>query len=340
MLEAKEVEKLDVDDMSAEETEKIELPSPANQEPVEPKDTIKEPESKVDQEPDKPPESDEKLDKDKAEETKKSDQKVDDSEKDKKSDEPLDKPDDETQKIDKRVTDAQAELTRVSLDNKNLQERFEKVEKEKFELLEKQHKLSLESFEKLTDKEAEDLRYDDPDKYIDYREQERLHNLKETEFQDSKKEVVRQQAFDSQQDEILKFVRTVKGIDTNDEAALTEYLKSEEWKNLDKSMVDENSSFRANAAGVFSAKTMKIALSDMTSEQKEADLISSTRKKTLDSIENAQNGGSKLDQVAQEPADNKPKTLESLTNQDISLMAPEEVEQWLKKAGTTRDVAV
>ena len=338
MLEAKEVEKLDVDALSAEETDKIELPSPASQEPVEPAETIKEPESKVDPEPEKTPDPDKKPDEKKAEETKESDQKVDDPEKKDESDKLS--PDEQISKYEKRLKDTQTELTLSTMSNKKLQDEFDKLDKEKFELLEKQHKLSLESFEKLTDKEAEDLKYDDPDKYIEYRDQERLHNLKETEFQDSKKEVVRQQAFDSQQDEILKFVRTVKGIDTNDEAALTEYLKSEEWKNLDKSMVDENSSFRANATGVFSAKTMKIALGEMTSEQKEADLISSTRKKTLDSIENAQNGGSKLDQVAQEPNDNKPKTLESLTNQDISNMQPEEVEQWLKKAGTTRDVAV
>ena len=218
------------------------------------------------------------------------------------------------------LKDTKAALTRE-------QQKRADLEKELADTKRKLQEQKIQGFQELTKEQLEELKYDDPDAYVEYRL--RAADVEKVK-QDSQADAVQVRQND-QLSEIVRFAQA-QGVDVNDEKKVGEFFKSDEFVKLDQ-FVTEN--FKTNDKGLFTVTQMETAWKALNFDKFVAEKSQAVRSQVLESIEKARTGGSKLDRLPKTGGDSKGRAAGDLTIDDIDRMTETEAETVLKElAGT------
>jgi len=230
------------------------------------------------------------------------------------------------------LKDTQARLTREIEEKKRLER----------ELADKK----FEKFERLTPEKKDELKYDDPDAFEQYLEDERAYDQHEAD----KITAELLDAHEQNTNNVVEFVATVNGLDPSRERdSILSELRNPESE-ATKLMMGLNDHLEKNIRPdrlirskdengndveypLYSKEKLHLAYNAVYSEKIQSEMAKSIREKTLADIENAANGGSKLDRVessASGPSSGQ-KTPEEYSQEEIFYMTPDQLEKLEKQ---------
>lgn len=187
----------------------------------------------------------------------------------------------------------------------------------------------------LSTQEYKELKESDPDAALQYLED--LHAFKtwksETEAVRQNAAQVEQQAILRQQDsEVLNFLKVEKGLDVEkNEKAVNDFYNGADYQRLVKFVTDPENGFSPDGkSGVFKASTLRNAWRLMNLDAVKSEIAKTTRLQTVEAIQKAQNGGSKLDKVPGSGGKAIPKSVANMTQDDINRLPIEQIEEMTK----------
>lgn len=214
------------------------------------------------------------------------------------------------------LKDTKAALTREQQKRAELEKKVAELEK-----LRRDDK--IQGFQELTAEQLEELKYDDPDAYVDYRlrkaEVDQVKGASETDAIRQRKE--------AQLSQIYAFAQST-GVDVNDQTKISEFLTSKEFRQLDQ-FVTEN--FKPNDQGLYTPQQMDVAWKALNLDKIVAEKSQAVRTQVIDAIKKAGNGGSKLDRLPKTAGAAKGVAPGELTIDDIDKMSEAEAEGMLKE---------
>ncbi|MBC8458853.1 MAG: hypothetical protein H8D67_12740 [Deltaproteobacteria bacterium] len=220
------------------------------------------------------------------------------------------------------LKDTQSALTRSQQENADLKKQLR-------ENRAKLRKAQAGSFEELSENELTDLKYDDPDAYVEYQ----INKNKHEQSVESDKQSVEQERAESQFDEITGFAKD-QGIDVDNKKDLKDFFGSDKFRQLDKFVMNN---LKPNADGLFSSDQMsrayKMLFADELIEKSVADAKLKGSIEAVDNITKLQKnggGGSDLDRIKKTSTD-KPKSASELNQDDIDAMGDAELDQYEKE---------
>jgi hypothetical protein len=230
-------------------------------------------------------------------------------------------PADESKKPDEAITHDPLKDTKAALTRE--QQRRAELEKKVAELERLRRDDKIQGFQELTSEQLEELKYDDPDAYIDYRlrkaEVEQVKGASET-------DAIRQRQ-EAQLSQIYEFAQST-GVDVNDQTKIGEFFASPEFRQLDQ-FVTEN--FKPNDQGLYTPSQMDVAWKALNLDKIVAEKSQAVRSEVINSIQKAGNGGSKLDRLPKTAGASKSVAPGELTIDDIDKMSEAEAEGMLKE---------
>ncbi len=220
------------------------------------------------------------------------------------------------------LKDTKAALTRE-------QQRRADLEKENQQLRTDLRKVSVSSFQELSDEQLTELKYDDPDAYVQYKLDKRDYESS----QKSAEQDIENDRIQNQFSEITSFAKT-QGIDVENEKNLKEFLSTDKFKQLDQFIMKN---LKPNEGGLYSSEQMgrayKMLFLDESMEKAVADAKLKSSIDVVDNISKLQKnggGGSDLDRIKKSDSD-KPKAASELDQSDIDLMSESELSQYEKE---------
>ena len=257
---------------------------------------------------------------------------------DDKDEEPPNLDENEPKKNDKTGDDdsSEKEVTGTEKALKDTQKAFHEKSKRVKELEEENRKLKneqilkkLNSFEKLDEDALERLRDYDPDAYLKYKQDEQAHEDLKAQVK-SDEEAFEIEQIDAQNaqlyNNVLEFASKTFGIDTSDEKAVGEFLKSDDFQKVDA----EVSSTMQRIDGVYTVDQMEKAWKIVNHDNILAKERQSAREETINTI-NKPKPTSKLDTLPNsDKSGESRKELKDLTADDWDRMDEEETAYYSK----------
>lgn len=218
------------------------------------------------------------------------------------------------------LKDTKAALTRE-------QQRRAELERKLAEMEERLRQLQKPAeFEELTEEELEELKYDDPDAYVQYMLDKERYEQQKQEYEAQTQQVI----FQRQANELAEFAQDI-GVNINDQAKLQEFLNSDDMKTLAQFVTD---TMKPDENGIYTkdrlAAAWKALKFDTEVQRRAQEEKQKAAQQTVEQIQRAQKGGSALDRVGRGDT-TPPKTFNQMTPEEIDQLSEEEVEQYLRE---------
>ena len=244
-----------------------------------------------------------------------------------KGDPETDKEDGEPQGPEKALKDTQRAFHEKAQEVAKLKR---ELEAKKLEL----EKAKLEKdggFKKLSEDELAELRIDDPDEYIKYRDALKEHEEKVQQLEATAVTSKAEEAGRANLTNAISVFAELNGWDLSkvtdpyDQSQyppeVAEFFRSADFQKFDKFVTD---TFVPNEEGVYTAETLKNAHFLMNRDTILAERQLDASRKTVDAIKRAANGGSRLDTVPKDKSD---------TTQGLNKPASEYTQQEIEEMG-------
>ena len=231
----------------------------------------------------------------------------------------------ESEKSEEAITHDPLKDTKAALTRE--QQKRAELERELAEIKKQMHEERIRGFEELTADELDELKYDDPDAYVDYM-------LRQREIEQSKKSYEIDAMADRQRKQYREIERfaEAQGVDVKSNEKLSEFLESDRFRTVDK-FVTEN--FRPSQDGLFTVSQMDAAWKALFVDDIVQSKAAKIREETLSSIEKAKNGGSKLDRIPKSADSERSKPVSELSIEDIDNLTEKQVDEVLKELEET-----
>ena len=274
------------------------------------------------------PEKDEKVEEPKKEEPKEEPKKEPEKEKtDSEKLEDLEKiPKDQRtneQVLELRRLHAERKMHEVAQEKSKLERELEQQRKKLYEY----EKEKAPKFERLDEEEQNELREEDPEAYVNYKKEEVAYN----ESLAQKAKATAEATFNN----IAAFYQSItnkageKAENIIESQEFREWLKSDEFKNIDRYVTDF---MNRQYDGTYSVKQMMDAHFVVNRDKIIADARVQGRKEAVDDITKATaSDASKLDKIPKESGTKTMKKASELTSDEIDQMGKEELESYEKE---------
>lgn len=212
--------------------------------------------------------------------------------------------------LSKRFKDTQSAYHKVNQELKAAQKRIKELE-------ESTAAQRFQNFEELSPEEEVDLYETDKEAYDQYKKDLGDYKNFQVQQEQAKEEAVTQKTYEN----VLTFAKEHAGIDIDNAEELKEFFEGDNYKTLAQ-YVTEN--YKPVDEGAFSVKQIKDAYTALNFDELAAKERVKARSDTVEDIEKAANGGSRLDR-AQKSAPPKRKAPKEYTLEEIDSMSEEEI---------------
>lgn len=249
----------------------------------------------------------------------------------------------------KRFKDTQVAYTKSQQELKRVKEEKERLEKD---LAAKE----FDGFEYLSEEDQAELKEDDPDAYIRYKDREKRYN----QLQQEKEQIEIREIQNGMKNASLDFFGNMMGLDMNSEAnrednekKVIEALKDPESREFKVAMKLDDHLMRnvipvkskkvkdrdgnEHLLTYFSQDQLQMAYNYLFKDEILNNATKSGRNEAIDAIDRASNGGSKLQKASQDKSDSsRPKKLEDYSQAEIDSMDEDQLNQLIKQ----NDIAI
>lgn len=239
------------------------------------------------------------------------------------------------QKQEKQLNDtktafhnARRQVNELTLENEDLNRQLEEA------------KTGASQFQKLSAEEEEALKYDDTDKYVEYKMAERAHESKVEQAAAQKEQQENERLGRQQWLNIAEFISQAKGIDLSsvenfwseeqypDE--FREYVNSEEFGKFKKFAAD-HFGIDENSTRVLTTENLSSAYKLFNFDKSIAEARAEGGDKAVDAIKNAANNGSRLDKTSRDRGSTQHRKASDLAQSDIAPMGEAELDEAIAK---------